>query len=994
MNKTNLLPRLSRVIVAATLLAGSPGSAFAAAALAPSLPNKGTAIPAAAAKAPAQALLSTVPLFFEENKGQADASVKFTARASNYNLYLTATEAVMVLPAQRFAATKKPVVVRMKLKGANARPAARGLDQLPGRTSYMFGGDRSKWQIGVKQYGKVEFSAVYPGIDVVYYSNQGNVEHDFIVAPGANPGRILMGFEGAQSLRLDARGNLILKVAGGDVTFKAPTLYQVTDGKRVAVRGSFMLVGDKHVRFTVGDYIKSQTLVIDPQIVYGTYLGGTVNDAITAIAVDASKQAYVTGWARSASNSGGFSAPTNTFPAVIGANRGGADAFVAKLSADGSTLMWLAWLGGALDDQAKGIALEKTLSATPKVYITGVTASAGAGTSFPIAGPAMQTCEVNTGSLSFVSELTQPANIPDLVYSTCWGGVSGILTNTGNAIAVDAAGAAYVTGTTFATNFPIVGGAAAPYNTMGAASEAGFVYKVNPAGAGGVAYSMYLGPSTVVTNSNAIAVDAIGRAWVAGKTTSDVWPAAALAGHFSEARTAGVWADAFVAQVNAAGTSLLYATYINGNTEDEATAIALNNNGDAPYNVFVAGWTVSSTDFPSTVYYNQPISVRPAVHQKDPQGADDAFVLKLNPAAVDADRSLEMVYATRVGAASGAERALGLALDANGDAYIAGWTQSANWAVAGNDTLADCSAPCVSRNVAGAVETNTTTDQAAFVAAVGPTGLTRPFFSYLGGSPGTAGQQIAHAIAIDSLQNIYVAGVTPSNTFPATTGSLMDGTAGVELLNATGTENATDGFIVKIAPVLAFGAPAAACTLSVDPLNGFEAGGVDVTITGTGFSGLTGASAVRFGGVDALAYSVNASSTVITATVPPRAGVAVVALVVTNSVGTCQTNYSYVAAPATGADCGSDDFFFPSPATGARGNFSYCMALAGTARIRVYNAVGDIATKVDDLKAAGASLSTVNTARLAPGVYLYVIEKDYGSGNVSRSGVKKFVVKH
>lgn len=991
----NFLPRLSRVIVAATLMAGSPGAAYAAAALAPALPNKaGTAIPAAAAKVPAQNILSTVPLFFEENKGQADASVKFSARAANYNLHLTATEAVMVLPAQKHSATQAPVVVRMKLKGANARPAVRGLNQLPGHTSYMFGSDQSKWQIGVAQYAKVKFSSVYPGIDVVYYSNKGNVEHDFIVAPGANPGRILMGFEGAKSLRLDARGNLILNVVGGDVTFQAPTLYQMAGGKRVPVQGRFMLAGDKHVRFVVGSYLRNKTLVIDPQIMYGTYLGGTVNDSITAIAVDASKQAYVTGWARSASNSGGFSAPTNTFPAVIGANRGGADAFVAKISADGSTLMWLAWLGGALDDQAKGIALEKTLSATPKVYITGVTASAGLGTSFPVAGPAMQTCDVNTGSLTFVSELTQPANIPALVYSTCWGGVQGVLTNTGNAIAVDAAGAAYVTGTTFATNFPMVGGAVAPYNTMGAASEAGFVYKVNPAGAGGVAYSMYLGPSTVVTNSNAIAVDALGQAWVAGKTTSDAWPAAALAGHFAETRTAGVWADAFVAKVKADGTSLLYATYINGNTEDEATAIALNNNGDAPYNVFVAGWTVSSTDFPSTVYYNQPISVRPTVYQKDPQGADDAFILKLNPAALDADRSLEMVYATRVGAASGAERALGLALDSNGDAYIAGWTQSANWAVAGNDTLADCSAPCVSRNVAGAVETNTTTDQAAFVAAIGPTGLTRPFFSYLGGSPGTFGQQIAHAIAIDSLQNIYVAGITPSNTFPATTGSLMDGSAGVELLNATGTENATDGFIVKIAPVLAFGAPAAACTLSVDPNSGFMVGGTSVTITGTGFTGLTGTSAVSFGGTDALSYSVNASSTVIIAKVPPRGSLAAVALVVTNSVGTCQTNYSYVASPGTGASCGADDFFFPSPATGARGTFSYCMAQPGTVRIRVYNTIGDLATKVEDVKAAGAQLSTVNTNRLASGVYLYIMEKDYGNGTVDRARVKKFVVKH
>ncbi|PIR15071.1 MAG: hypothetical protein COV48_16410 [Elusimicrobia bacterium CG11_big_fil_rev_8_21_14_0_20_64_6] len=151
---------------------------------------------------------------------------------------------------------------------------------------------------------------------------------------------------------------------------------------------------------------------------------------------------------------------------------------------------------------------------------------------------------------------------------------------------------------------------------------------------------------------------------------------------------------------------------------------------------------------------------------------------------------------------------------------------------------------------------------------------------------------------------------------------------------------------------------------------------------------------MTFGGTDALSYSVNASSTVIIAKVPAHVGLAVVPLVVTNTVGTCQANYSYVASPATGANCGTDDFFFPSPATGSRGKFSYCMALPGTVRIRVYNTIGDIATKVEDNKDAGAQLSTINTARLAPGVYLYLLEKDYGGGNVNRSGVKKFVVRH
>ncbi|MCX5793690.1 MAG: T9SS type A sorting domain-containing protein [Elusimicrobia bacterium] len=803
----------SRLFLATTLLAGPSVPLSAGFESAPSFSYKDGALLPDAAKAGVQnpvlpAGKIKMPLYFEKNHGQTDASVKFFTRAAGYNLYLTASEAVTVLPRAEADKAKGALVVRMKLKGANANPAVEGLEILPGRTSYFTGSDRAKWQVGVEQYNKVKLAQVYPGIDMVYRFADGSVEYDFVVAPGANPGRILMGFEGSKGLRLDAKGNLVIRVEGGELTYKAPQLYQMLGSRRTSVTGRFALASNNQARFEIGNYIKSEELVIDPAIAYGTYLGGSVDDAITAIAVDGTQQAYVTGWSNSAqSGAGGFPAATKTFPSTaLTGTIGGRDAFVAKLSADGSTLMWLAWLGGTLADQANGIALDKSSVSEPKVFITGVTNSAGAGTSFPVAGPALQTCDTNTGSLAFIAELEQPSNIPGLVYSTCWGGVSGILTNTATAIAVDSLGAAYMTGTTFATNFPISAGIAAPYNTMGSASEASFVVKIAPAGAS-VVYSMLMGTSDTTTNANAIAVDALGQAWIAGKTTSDTWPAAALSGHFSELRTAGVWSDAFVAQVAADGTSLLYATYINGATADEATAIALNNGGAAPYNVFVAGWTVSPTDFPSTAYLLLPIATRPTVYQKSLQGADDAFILRLNPFEAAADRSLEMVYATHVGAANGADRATSLALDSRDDAYISGWTRSSNWPVAGNDTLVDCSLPCVSRNVAGAVETNTSSDQAAFVAAIGPDGLTRPFFTYLGASPGTYDLQRANGIVIDAAHNIYVAGVTPSNTFPATTGSLMDGSAGTELLNGTGTENATDGFITKIAPVLAFGGP-------------------------------------------------------------------------------------------------------------------------------------------------------------------------------------------
>jgi len=1003
---------MSRLLVAVTLVVGPSSPAFSGFNMTPASSNKdAAAVQPTGAKAVqgAQARVAPgslkVPMYFEANKGQTDASVKFFTRAAGYNLYLTASEAVTVLRRAKADKTKAPLVLRMKLKGANPSPSVEGQGILPGRTSYFLGSDKAKWQVGVRQYSRVNFSQVYPGIDMVYRFDKGNVEYDFIVAPGANPGRILMGFKGAKGMRLDPKGNLVLNVEGGELTYQAPKLYQTLGSKRVSVKGHFVLASNNNVRFEVGNYIKSKQLVIDPAIVYGTYLGGSVDDEIMSVAVDATQQAYVTGWANSAmTGAGGFPASTNAVSAP-GPDNGARDVFVAKLSADGASIMWLAWLGGALAEQANGIALDNSSASTPNVFITGVTQSAGLGTAFPVAGPALQACDVNTGSLAFVAQLEQPSDIPALVYSTCWGGISGILTNTANGIAVDSLGAAYITGTTFATNFPISAGIAAPYNTMGAASEAAFVVKIAPAGAS-VVYSMLMGTSDTVTNANAITVDAAGQAWVVGKTTSDTWPAntGAFLGHFSELRTAGVWADGFVAQVAADGTSLLYATYINGATEDEATAVILNNAGAVPYNVFVAGWTVSPTDFPSTAYLLLPTvgpGSRAVPYQQALQGADDAFVLRLNPAEADINRSLEMVYATHVGAAGGAERARSMALDSLDDAYIAGWTRSANWEVAGNDTLVDCSLPCVSRNITGAVQTNTSSDQAAFVAAIDSDGLTRPFFSYLGGSPGTAGKQSANGIIIDSLHNIYVAGITPSNLFPATDGSVMDGSAGTELLNGTGTENATDGFVTKIAPVLVFGAPVApvvvaSCTISgISPASGDSAGGTSVTITGTGFFGVVMSSNVVFGVDNAASYSVNLASTVVTAVSPRHplvgsltAGSVFISLV--TSSGTCTVPYSYVlAVPACG-----EDFFYPSPAKGATGTFAYCMALPGIATIKIYNVMGDLVAKLEDSKAAGAQTSVLNTARLAPGVYLYRLEKDYGGSNSTTSKVKKFAVRH
>ena len=231
----NSIPRMSRLIVAAIFMAGSPGSVFAASAIAPVLANNAGARALSgrdkkidrAANARASAGFGNLSVYFEKNRGQVDSSVKFFARTAGYNMYLTSTQAVMTMAPAMGSKSKAEVVVRMKLKGGNANPAVRGRSILPGHTSYLIGNNPAKWQVGVEQFAKVEFSQVYPGIDMVYYGMKGHVEHDFIVAPGANPGRIVIGFDGAKTLRLDAKGSLIVGVEGGELAYQAPALYQM-----------------------------------------------------------------------------------------------------------------------------------------------------------------------------------------------------------------------------------------------------------------------------------------------------------------------------------------------------------------------------------------------------------------------------------------------------------------------------------------------------------------------------------------------------------------------------------------------------------------------------------------------------------------------------------------------------------------------------------------------------------------------------------------------
>src|SRR5882724_689003 len=298
-----------------------------------------------------------LPLQFEANRGQTDKQVHFLSRGVGYSLYLTSGEAVLVL--SKPAADAKRVALRMSLVGAARQPLVSGVEEQPGKANYLIGKDRSKWQTNVPTYAKVRYKNVYRGTDLLYYGNQRQLEYDFVLAPGADPNKIVLGFKGVERLEITAQGELVLHAAGGDVRQHKPVIYQNIDGVRREIDGGYVLKGAKRVGFQVAAYDRSRPLVIDPVLAYSTYLGGH------GIAVDTDGNAYVVG-----------STGSTAFPTTAGAFQpnyagGYGDAFVTKLNSTGSALVYSTYLGGSGWDRGHAIAVDTDGNA----YVTGMTNS-------------------------------------------------------------------------------------------------------------------------------------------------------------------------------------------------------------------------------------------------------------------------------------------------------------------------------------------------------------------------------------------------------------------------------------------------------------------------------------------------------------------------------------------------------------------------------------------------------------------------------------------
>ena len=617
----------------------------------------------------AEELLAQLPMSFEANEGQVrrGGAVKFLSRGPGYNLFLTPTEAVLSLDragkdvrargGRKAGAKGGRAVVRMSLAGANPQPDVTGGGELPGKSNYFIGRDESKWRTNVANFASVDYREVYPGVDLVYYGNQRQLEYDFRVAPGADPRRIKLNFRGAERLEVEAAtGDLILHVeGGGEVRQHKPVVYQETDGERRGVEARYRLAGRRSVAFEIGDYDATLPLVIDPVLTYATYFGGDKDDDARSVFVDAAGMIYLTG-------------DTNSFEATFpiagtpfdGTHSGGADedVFVSKLDptqTGASQLVYSTYLGANGDDHGLGIAVDSGGNA----YVAGHTLS---GNSFPALN-GYRTTAAGVGE-GFLTKLNSTGSA--LLHSTYIGGNS---IDEATAVALDATGNAYVTGKTSSTDLTIQNGFQTIYH--GGNSDA-FLVKIDPAqtGAASLLYSTYIGGSgdeggtgTGLNRTMYVTTDASGLAYVVLSTSSSIAsfpPLETTADAFQANNAGGV--DAYIVRVD---TSLVgaatrtYATYFGGTGRDHGVGVAVNAGGE----IHFAGDT-RSTDLPVKNAFQATC---------DCASSEDAFLVRLDPSQPPAS---QLVYSTYFGGALNDEVSYGVAIGSFGGVYLMGRTSN------------------------------------------------------------------------------------------------------------------------------------------------------------------------------------------------------------------------------------------------------------------------------------------------------------------------------
>ncbi|MCC7385541.1 MAG: SBBP repeat-containing protein [Deltaproteobacteria bacterium] len=573
-------------------------------------------------QAPVLERYGQVPLRFEAHPGGVDSPAHFLSRGPGYTAFLSGAQAMF-----RFG---RPTAqeVRLKLSNANRDPAHHAEAELAGISNYFIGNDPKLWRTNVPGYGRVRFADVYPGIDLVYHGARGRLEHDFVVAPGADPGRIELALEGVEHLSIDAGGDLVIETGGAEMRMLRPEIYQMVDGQKREIAGAFALrdARAKAVRFEVGDYDRERPLIIDPVLTFATYLGGNSDDQAASVATDSQGNTYVTGYTRS------LEFPTQN-PFIAGNLAASSAAFVTKMSADGSTLIYSTYLSGvtATEWNSVNTAYDIGVNGAGEAYVVGMTSALD----FPVANALRVSSALvchpscpnpNIYYEAFITKLNAAGS--GLLYSTYLGGDDH---DFAKAIAVSRDGTAVVSGYTVSTDFPTVNA----FRSNNAGGRDVFVTKLTNDGS--VVYSTYLGGSSEDEAFDVALSAGTGRAFVTGTTYSTDFPTALpLATGFSDS------ADTFISELAVDGSALVFSSFLGFPGFDAGRGVAL----DAAEAIYVAGYATMS---------------------------GDAFVTKLsaNGAAREWIKYL---------GGQQADSATGIALDRAGLLYVVGTTDSANLA--------------------------------------------------------------------------------------------------------------------------------------------------------------------------------------------------------------------------------------------------------------------------------------------------------------------------
>jgi hypothetical protein len=574
------------------------------------------------------AAYSKIPVGFEKNEGQFAPEVQFTVRNPGFTLALTQNEAWM---------TVDGAAVSLRFLGGSAEAKLAGLEPLAGVSNYLIGNDPSRWRTGIPQFGKVIYTGLYPGIDAVYYGDGRTLEFDMNVHPGADPSVIRLTYDGVTDLHITASGDLAFTLGDREILQRKPVAYQERENRRIPISANYRITpGGQEVVFEVGPYDRSRLLVFDPVLEYGTFFGGTSLDGANSVAVDSSGNAYITGYTLSPN------LPRSPSPPFQSALAGLGDAFVAKINATGTGLVYTTYLGGTGDDQGSSIAVD----AAGNAYVSGVTSS----TDFPTLGVggsnSLSATYAGGPSDGFLSVLNSSGS--GLIFS---GYIGGPGSDVANALALDSSSNIYVTGYTNSTRFTGIGSASGQPSNAGGYDA--FVIKLNRTGA--ILWGTFFGGSGDEA-ANGIAVDSAGNAYVVGGTTS---PSLPLTG--TPRRGSGH--DAYLATFSAANGFLFSVLESGGSSDQVAFGVAVNSS-----NIYVTGRT-NSIDFPVT-----------APSQPTNGGGYDAFVMVVQPAVSTTFSacSCKVIFSSYLGG-SGTDAGYAISVTRNGEILVAGYTDSSNF---------------------------------------------------------------------------------------------------------------------------------------------------------------------------------------------------------------------------------------------------------------------------------------------------------------------------